>query len=357
MSSPSSPAWVAASLAADSSAGAPSAPSSSTSTVAGYSCSGRMTDALSRSPCGQTLRHSTGDPGLDAWISSLAASPARTYPPPAKAPGSTVNARDSGAKWPRSLAKYDPATCSWKTAQYSLFEDSEPSSVTWPRWGTMRNGACWERPTWAPRTNGTGYGLWPTIRSTDADRGGRGDLIQAIRGNPNSHYKLWLTPCATDAKPITGCNLYQTTTGTVRHRRPDGKSSNRGLEAQVMMWPTPRASANENRQTKPTPSQLAGTHGMSLCVAANMWPTPQAGIHRGEEGAGPRHEQSERYGREYPDWPADPSETPESGVGRVVDGCPARVDRLKALGNGQVPRVASAAFTRLYQRLNPEYCP
>ena len=37
--------------------------------------------------------------------------------------------------------------------------------------------------------------------------------------------------------------------------------------------PTPRASANENRVT---PSQMNGTHGMSLCARANMWPTPRA---------------------------------------------------------------------------------
>jgi len=53
-------------------------------------------------------------------------------------------------------------------------------------------------------------------------------------------------------------------------------------------WPTPRSSPNENRQTKPSPSQLAGTHGMSLGVAVNLpgqWPTPRAehdsGGHRG----------------------------------------------------------------------------
>ncbi|MBP8150013.1 MAG: DNA cytosine methyltransferase [Limnohabitans sp.] len=37
-------------------------------------------------------------------------------------------------------------------------------------------------------------------------------------------------------------------------------------------------------------------------------------------------------------WPAEP------GVGRVVDGMVHRVDRLKALGNGQVPRVAATAW-------------
>jgi hypothetical protein len=44
----------------------------------------------------------------------------------------------------------------------------------------------------------------------------------------------------------------------------------------LRMWPTPRASANENRQTKPTPSQSAGKHGMNLATSAAMWPTPMA---------------------------------------------------------------------------------
>ena len=40
-------------------------------------------------------------------------------------------------------------------------------------------------------------------------------------------------------------------------------------------------------------------------------------------------------------WPAEP------GMGRVADGLAHRLDRLKALGNGQVPRVAATAFDLL----------
>ncbi|MDT4808552.1 dcm: DNA (cytosine-5-)-methyltransferase [compost metagenome] len=43
----------------------------------------------------------------------------------------------------------------------------------------------------------------------------------------------------------------------------------------------------------------------------------------------------------WPAWPAEP------GVRRVGHGLAARVDRLTALGNGQVPRVAAAAFSFL----------
>lgn len=55
---------------------------------------------------------------------------------------------------------------------------------------------------------------------------------------------------------------------------------------------------------------------------------------RQESGERPAGSCSGRYQR----WPTEP------GVGRVANGVACRVDRLKALGNGQVPRVAAAAW-------------
>lgn len=64
-------------------------------------------------------------------------------------------------------------------------------------------------------------------------------------------------------------------------------------------------------------------------------------------------------------WPADPAEAPESGLdrmaygmadfldghcSRITDICKHRADRIKAIGNGQVPRVAAAAFSILAAR-------
>lgn len=45
--------------------------------------------------------------------------------------------------------------------------------------------------------------------------------------------------------------------------------------------------------------------------------------------------------RQFREWPTEP------GVGRVVDGMANRSNRLKAIGNGQVSRVAAAAFSIL----------
>jgi hypothetical protein len=45
----------------------------------------------------------------------------------------------------------------------------------------------------------------------------------------------------------------------------------------VSLLPTPRASAQENRQTKRSPSQMAGKHGLNLAAeVAALLPTPRA---------------------------------------------------------------------------------
>ena len=48
-------------------------------------------------------------------------------------------------------------------------------------------------------------------------------------------------------------------------------------------------------------------------------------------------------------WGHDPAEHAESRMGRMADGVAARVDRLKAIGNGQVPAVAALAWRILSQ--------
>lgn len=84
------------------------------------------------------------------------------------------------------------------------------------------------------------------------------------------------------------------------------------------------------------------------CTAPSHPDMPGREKQRQPEPAGKEQQAFERGGW----WSVEPR------LGRVADGVANRVDRLKALGNGQVPIVAATAFRILYRQLtNIEYQP
>jgi hypothetical protein len=198
-------------------------------------------------PMSARLTDARGEALLTSYLAGFHA---RTSARPARGQALQEIGPGCGWKWRESSVKYDPDTRLWKTRQFSLLEDSESFSETWPRWGSMRDGECWELPMSARPTFARGSGLWPTIRRTDGDRGGRGDLIQSVRGNPNSHYRLWQTPIANDA-----CNRKR---GLIDSR---GKP---GLSAQVKLFPTPMTKGLDG-----------GSHSRNAAKARGTWPTPR----------------------------------------------------------------------------------
>ncbi len=220
--------------------GAPSAPLSVMPTQHKFWRNDKTLEPCDLSRFGLTCAALTEDRGADLLTWFLGASRARTSALPAREQALTESAAECGPTWRGSLARFDPASATWRTAQRSLLGDSEECSVTWPRSGMTAGGQCWELPTLAPPTSATGSGLWVP------------------------------TPCATDAKPITGGNLYVTETGTVRHMRPDGKSSNRGLAASAAMWPTPTVCGNYNRKG------ASATSGDGMATAMLKCATPTA---------------------------------------------------------------------------------
>lgn len=158
----------------------------------------RTMEPCALSQFGLTLCLLTEGRGEELLMSFLAAFPVKTLAEQEPAQGSEENEADFGWKWPASFAKFSLQTSSWKTRQCSLLGDLESYSETWPRWGSMRDGECSERTTPELRTSEKEYGFWPTIRASDGERGGRGDLIQAVRGNQNKHFKMYSTPVADD---------------------------------------------------------------------------------------------------------------------------------------------------------------
>jgi hypothetical protein len=87
----------------------------------------------------------------------------------------------------------------------------------------------------------------------------------------------------------------------------------------MRLWPTPRASANENRQTKLTPSQAAGQHGMNLATTAAMWPTPQTDSFRSRGGERRDEKGLDRMARDWPTPMANDGCKPSAGNRRTAD--------------------------------------
>ena len=122
------------------------------------------TESCRASQSGMTCEPLTERRGVESPMSSAVASRARTSPPPIQtATDSKANGLGSGEKWHGSFARFDPASCSWRTHQCSLFGGWEAYSETWPEWGMMRRGACWAVKTSGQRSNAKESGYWPAM--------------------------------------------------------------------------------------------------------------------------------------------------------------------------------------------------
>jgi hypothetical protein len=175
--------------------GAPSVLSSLIPTP-GMCCStASAMDCCHGSRSGTTCEPSTASPGADGCRSCQAASHAPTSAQPGRAPGSMAQPAAYGWKWPASFVKYDPSSSSWRTRQCSLLGDSGEFSGTWPRWGSMRDGECWELQPLAHRTNGKESGSWPTPRANDGEKRGNFDTTNPRNGLPAA-VKRYMTPTA-----------------------------------------------------------------------------------------------------------------------------------------------------------------
>jgi hypothetical protein len=210
-----SQALVAASLGENSLAGEPYAPSNGTPTPQAFLCSDKTTAAWTRFPSGMTCKPLTADHGEALLMSYRAGFPVRTYQLQAVEPASRGSVADCGGKWRESLAKWDRATSSWKTHQLSLLEGLESFSGTWPRWGMMRNGECWELSTRAPRTAASASGLWATPTANQQQAAslpaalneakrlhprGQWSLITQVAAEHCHGHRMWPTPTCQDAE-------------------------------------------------------------------------------------------------------------------------------------------------------------
>lgn len=267
--------------------GARSALSSGSPTPQAFLPPDRMTAFSRPSRSGMTFKPLTEDLGAAVLTWCQEVSRARTSASPAREQASTEPAAECGGTWRGSLARFDPATSSWRTAQPSLLEDWGESSVIWPRSGMTAGGQCWELPTLEHRISGTGSGLLlPTPSASHCE------TRPAKTWNPKSQSGRSLGCMA-----ATG--MWPTPRAGNPGSRPNGKGGKvlaeeveiaAGLRQRgERMWPTPTASAMpcEGTQRIMRKKWLAGELSLEEASAIagrdvrkaqgkvpEMWPTP-----------------------------------------------------------------------------------
>jgi hypothetical protein len=147
--------------------------------------------------------------------------------------------------------------------------------MTFDAWVTALRQACLRRRKSARPTDANDCSSWPTATATDGNKGGP----NSKHGSGSLHLPAaavqtqWYTPNVPNGGRKNPPDM------SLTGKMPNGKKRQVGLENQaVQIWPTPMATPNTNRQTKPTPSQLQGQHGLNLAMVAvtHTWPTPRA---------------------------------------------------------------------------------
>lgn len=206
----------------------PYAPSRLSPKTGNYCCNASETESC---PCflfGTTCAHSTASPGAESLMLSAVDFLAQTSALPEKAQESKVSKADSGGKWLASLARFDQCSRSWRTVQPSLLGDSDECSVIWPRSGMTVGGLAYPLPTAGRHTAENESGFLRTVKASDSDRGGMGELLHQVKtGSPRGIP----TPKANDAE-----------------KRGDFDATNprNGLPAFAKMWPTPNVCGGGN---------------------------------------------------------------------------------------------------------------
>ena len=219
-----------------------------------YLSQDKMTKFSRLSRFGMTFKPLTENLGKELLTLYLEAFPAKTLVPQEKEQELMENDQECGHTWQGWLAKFDPNTSSWRTAQCSLLEDLNECLETLPKSGMTRNGLLWELPMLEHPTSETVFGFsLPTPVSSDATSG-------AVIGKNDK--------------------FYQTSTGMPRKVNQNGKDGSVGLGRLVQMWPTPDANCGM-RGTQPewTSKRKSGhqaQYTINQAVRDRMFPTPTA---------------------------------------------------------------------------------
>jgi hypothetical protein len=224
-----------------------------------YCAPDRMMDFSRLSQFGMTFKPLTENLGEALLMSFREDFLAKTFQPLEKGQELMGNEAECGKKWRASFTKYDQDSSLWKTHQCSLLGDLEEFSETWPQWGLMRDGECWEQRTLEQTIRGTGFGLSPdgkatfhTPNTTGLDGGS--NSIKALKKRTE---KMWTTPTVACVEGGEQSNRVEETKlgGYILRKlnKPNmtygAKLSDAILYEERKKWPTPLSSMHKTNLT------------------------------------------------------------------------------------------------------------
>ena len=243
--------------------GEQSVQSSGSSIPQAYCAPDKMTAFSRLSRFGMTYKPLTENLGEELLMSYLEDFRAKTSQQQEKAQELMENAAECGEKWRASFTKYDLDSRLWKTHQCSLLGDLDEFSETWPQWGLMRGGECWEQQTLVRPISETASGLsekLPTPQATDyrskptsASWKAKGGVNFSL-SNPEIQ-KMWPTPrsCSAMAATITPESAWA-----------DNRFMNLETIVGRQIWPSPKARDWKDGKTEGTSNRQSPDLGKGL---------------------------------------------------------------------------------------------
>jgi len=183
--------------------------------------------SLARSRSGTTLKHSTGDLGIDAWMLCQLDSRANHTQEQDNREEKTIQEICGPIPYELSM-KYIPDSASWKTClNSSLLITLGQSSKTWPRAGILLGTELYRLTTLEPTTYERGCGLLPSPRAADAE-GGVASNVECREGSwsrvnaKGERYGVKLKDVV-PLLPTPNARDYKDSQNQIK-LRPDGKS-------------------------------------------------------------------------------------------------------------------------------------
>lgn len=148
------------------------------------------------------------------------------------------------------LAVYDHNLHSWKTPQQSLLGGLTSFSETWPRWGTMQNGVCYQLPQSVRPTTVLDGGALPTWQK--ASKSGSHISNHSIAPTLTSRDWKSTSPAknSTNSRPLSewiGGLLPTLTVHGNHNRKGVSSTSGDGLVTTLKMLPTMTARLGDQR--------------------------------------------------------------------------------------------------------------